>query len=89
MQSFTAHEAARKFGDLIAAARKAPVAVTRYGRPAAVVISVSDYRAYLRLAEKARLDELSAAVAAIEKASANDDYKAVAHLAKLIRPYRR
>ena len=43
MKSFSSAEAARRFPDLLDAARRAPVAVTDDGHPAAVVISIEAY----------------------------------------------
>jgi prevent-host-death family protein len=43
MRSISSVNAKNRFGQLLDAARRAPVMVTRKGRPAAVVISVEDY----------------------------------------------
>jgi prevent-host-death family protein len=43
MPSISSVNAKNRFGQLLDAARRAPVMVTRKGRPAAVVISVEDY----------------------------------------------
>lgn len=43
MRTISSVEAKNRFGQLLDAAQRAPVAVTKKGRPAAVVMSVEDY----------------------------------------------
>jgi prevent-host-death family protein len=43
MRKISSIDAKNRFGQLLAAAQRAPVTVTRKGRPAAVVMSVEDY----------------------------------------------
>ncbi len=43
MRTISSIDARSRFGQLLDAAERAPVAVTRKGRPAAVVMSVGDY----------------------------------------------
>jgi prevent-host-death family protein len=43
MRTISAIEAKNRFGQLLDAAQRAPVTVTKKGRPAAVVMSVEDY----------------------------------------------
>ena len=43
MRTISSIDAKNRFGQLLDAARRAPVTVTRKGRPAAVVLSIEDY----------------------------------------------
>ncbi|MCB1742054.1 MAG: type II toxin-antitoxin system Phd/YefM family antitoxin [Gammaproteobacteria bacterium] len=43
MKTISAIEAKNRFGQLLEAAQREPVTVTKQGRPAAVVLSVEDY----------------------------------------------
>lgn len=43
MKKVTAIEAKNRFGQLLDAAQREPVTVTKKGRPAAVVLSIDDY----------------------------------------------
>jgi len=44
MQKFSANEAKQNFGEVIDAALRAPVAITKHGRPSVVITSDEDYR---------------------------------------------
>ena len=56
MQEIAAREAKNRFGELLDAAQRAPVRVTRKGRPVGVVMSLQQYDR-LRGAAWARLSE--------------------------------
>jgi prevent-host-death family protein len=43
MRTISSIDAKSRFGQLLEAAQRAPVTVTRKGRPAAVVLSIEDY----------------------------------------------
>jgi antitoxin Phd len=43
MRTISSVDAKNRFGQLLDAAQRAPVAVTKKGRPAAVIMSVEDY----------------------------------------------
>lgn len=43
MRTFTSADAKNQFGELVDAARIAPVAVTKYGRPFVVVLAVEEF----------------------------------------------
>lgn len=43
MRNFTSADAKNQFGELIDAARVAPVAITKYGRPFVVVLAVEEF----------------------------------------------
>ena len=43
METFTAHEARARFGDLLIKSQKGPVWITRSGKPMSVMISADDY----------------------------------------------
>jgi prevent-host-death family protein len=56
MRTISSMEAKNRFGRLLDAAQRAPVTVTKKGRPAAVVMSIEDYermrgRAWKRVIE--------------------------------------
>ncbi len=44
MKTITALEAKNRFGQLLDAAQREPVTVTKQGRPAAITLSVADYQ---------------------------------------------
>lgn len=59
MKSMTSVEAQNKFGQVIEAAQRQPITITRHGRPAVVVMSVEDYqrqrgKAWQRLVESSQ-----------------------------------
>ncbi len=54
MRTVSAIDANNRFGQLLEAAQREPVTVTKQGRPAAVVLSVEDYER-MRGAANARL----------------------------------
>lgn len=85
MFSLTTHIAARKFGALVALARKSPVEITRYNRPVAVVISPAAFRDFERLKREDLRRSLANAAAAIGEAPASEEDKAVRVLAQLIK----
>lgn len=49
MDTLTANQAKVQFGDLLLRAQRAPVQISRNGKPAAVVISCEEYESYERL----------------------------------------
>ena len=44
MRKFTSADAKNQFGELVDAARVAPVAITKYGRPFVVVLEVEEFK---------------------------------------------
>ena len=44
MEVFSATDAKREFGEMLMKAQKAPVGVTRNGKPVAVIVSDTEYR---------------------------------------------
>ena len=56
MKHISAIDAKNRFGQLLQAAQREPVTVTKQGRPAAVVLSIDDYER-MRGAARARLLE--------------------------------
>jgi antitoxin Phd len=47
MSTFSALEAKNRLGQIIDAAQREPVTITRHGRPAVVVLAIQDYEALL------------------------------------------
>ncbi|MGH8191548.1 MAG: type II toxin-antitoxin system Phd/YefM family antitoxin [Rhodanobacteraceae bacterium] len=47
MKTLTSMEAQNRFGELLDAAQREPVTVTRRGRPVAIVVSIEDMREVL------------------------------------------
>ena len=45
MEVFTANEAKNRFGEVLLKSQKAPVQVTRSGKPIAMIVSIDDYNA--------------------------------------------
>ncbi len=57
MDVFSATDAKREFGEMLMRAQKAPVGVTRNGKPIAVIVSETDYQALKLQALRAALIE--------------------------------
>ncbi len=57
MNTYTATNAQKVFGELIMESQKAPISVTRNGKPVAVVLSETDYQALKLQALRAALIE--------------------------------
>ncbi len=57
MQTFTSTNAKREFGEVLIRSQQAPVAVTRNGKPIAVVVSNIEYEALKRQILVAKLIE--------------------------------
>ncbi|MES2190232.1 MAG: type II toxin-antitoxin system Phd/YefM family antitoxin [Pseudomonadota bacterium] len=47
MTTFSALEAKNRLGQILDAAQREPVTITRHGRPAVIVLAVQDYEALL------------------------------------------
>lgn len=66
MRTVSSLDAKNRFGQLLDAAQRAPVTVTKKGRPAAVVMSIEDYErmrgvAWTRLSETMAMAQKQAA----------------------------
>jgi len=72
MKYFSAHEAKQRFGKVIAIAGDEPVAITRYKRPVAYLISSSDFAEFKTLRDR---DQRSRAFALLADIAANDGYR--------------
>ncbi len=57
MEVFSATDAKREFGEMLMKSQKAPVGVTRNGKPIAVIVSETDYQALKLQALRAALIE--------------------------------
>lgn len=49
MDTLTANQAKTQFGDLLLRVQRAPVQISRNGKPTAVVVSYEEYESYERL----------------------------------------
>ncbi len=54
MSTFSALEAKNRLGQILDAAQREPVTITRHGRPAVVVLAIQDYEALLAGAKPSR-----------------------------------
>ena len=79
MQDLTALNAKNRFGELIEMAQRAPVTITKNGRPSVVVMSAAAYERRRKSAAK-RLAETMDRIAAEAKANGLDE----AELEKLL-----
>ena len=61
MRTISSIDAKNRFGQLLEAAQRAPVTVTKKGRPAAVVLSVEDYQRMRGTAWQRLLDTMATA----------------------------
>lgn len=61
MRTISSLAAKNRFGQLLEAAQRSPVTVTKKGRPAAVVLSIEDYERMRGAAWKRLFDTLAAA----------------------------
>jgi len=79
MKTISALDAKNRFGELIEAAQREPVAVTRNGRPSVIVVSADAYERRRRMARE-RLRQ------AMDRASASAKQRSLtgAKLAKLL-----
>jgi len=57
MDTYSSTDAKREFGEVLMKSQRAPVSVTRNGKPVAVVMSETDYRALILQALRASLIE--------------------------------
>jgi len=57
MEVFSATDAKREFGEVLLKSQKAPVGVTRNGKPVAVIVSETEYQAMKLRALRAALIE--------------------------------
>lgn len=67
MQTFSANDAKQNFGEVLDAALRGPVSITKHGRPSVVITSEQDYRElqqlvhdYLKTEVKKGLDDIDA-----------------------------
>ena len=61
MRTISSLDAKNRFGQLLEAAQRAPVTVTKKGRPAAVVLSIADYERMRGAAWQRLLDTMTRA----------------------------
>ncbi|WP_425408592.1 type II toxin-antitoxin system Phd/YefM family antitoxin [Hyphococcus sp.] len=71
MQLVSAYDARRRFSALLIRARQEPVAITRYNRPAAYLISPREFRDFRRFQHRTKLEEMTRLVARLEAAGHN------------------
>lgn len=57
MQTYTSSDAKREFGEVLIKSQRAPISVTRNGKPIAVIVSDTEYQALKRQLLVAKLIE--------------------------------
>ena len=72
MEVFTANEAKNRFGEVILKSQKAPVQVTRSGKPVAMIISIEDYNATEELKLRYVQEHIQEALDDIENGNVED-----------------
>jgi prevent-host-death family protein len=73
MRTISSIDAKNRFGQLLDAAQRAPVTVTKKGRPAAVVLSVEDYERMRGAAWKRLLETMGIARAEARRRGLTDE----------------
>ena len=73
MQTIPALEAKNHFGQLIEAAQRQPVTVTKQGRPAIVVMSTHDFESYQKQAGDRLLDVMSRMQSQAKESGLNEE----------------
>ena len=59
MKSFSARDAKQCFGKIISASKSAPVKITRYNKPVAIVMTPQEYRGLLAARDNAQLNAMT------------------------------
>ena len=72
MEVFTANEAKNRFGEVLLKSQKAPVQVTRSGKPVAMVVSIEEYNATEELKLRYVREHIQEALADIENGNVED-----------------
>jgi prevent-host-death family protein len=72
MEVFTANEAKNRFGEVILKSQKAPVQITRSGKPVAVVVSIEEYNATEEMKLRYVREHIQEALADIENGNVED-----------------
>ena len=72
MEIFTANEAKNRFGEVLLKSQKAPVQVTRSGKPVAMIVSIEDYNATEELKLRYVREHIQEALADIENGHVED-----------------
>ena len=67
MKCFSAHHAKQHFGEVIASVKADPVAITRYNRPIAFLLSARDFAEFIELRERAARADVAKALDDFEK----------------------
>ncbi|MCL2010246.1 MAG: type II toxin-antitoxin system Phd/YefM family antitoxin [Synergistaceae bacterium] len=72
MEIFTANEAKNRFGEVLLKSQKAPVQVTRSGKPVAMIVSIEDYNETEELKLRYVREHIQEALADIEDGNVED-----------------
>lgn len=73
MKSVTALEAKTRFGEVLEAAQREPVSITRNGRPSVVIVSAASYERRRRIARERLLAAMQRAGAHAAAQGMNED----------------
>ncbi len=72
MSALSASDAKREFGDVLLKAQKAPVRISKNGKPVAVVVSAAEYEQLERYREKHLQAEIDEGIADLEAGNVSD-----------------
>ena len=72
MEVFTANEAKNRFGEVLLKSQKAPVQVTRSGKPVAMIVSIEDYNSTEELKLRYVREHIQEALADIKNGNVED-----------------
>ena len=85
MRSMTALEAKNRFGELLDAAQREPVTITKHGRPVAFVVSAEDYKELESLKLTQLRSEIQKGLADLEAGRVIDGKSALRALRKRLK----
>ncbi len=84
METLSASDAKREFGEVLLKAQKEPVGINRNGKPVAVIVSALEFEELQTLKQDALKRELLKGMASLEKGQAIESDKVINALRKRI-----
>jgi len=85
METISASDAKREFGDLLLKAQQAPVGINKNGKPVAVVLSVAEYEQLEAIREAQLREELQKGLDDLQAGRVQDGSEVIERLRKRIR----